>query len=146
MKTQFCILLIFALSSFANVSLINTNSNLQFNAFTSIFQQQAVIANINYAISTGNASELAKYFYSSVELFIPKAQGTYSKNQTEILMKNFFETNPPTSFNLLNQGSSADNKSHFVLANYKTQNKTFRIYYLLKEFDNKQYITTLKFE
>lgn len=111
-----------------------------------LHMQQSTITAINNAIASGNASELGRYFYSSVELTIPKAQGTYSKSQAEMLMKNFFETNPPVSFTIINQGSSTNDKSHFVLANYKTQTKTFRAYYLLREFENKLYITTLKFE
>ena len=53
------------------------------------------------AISTGNAATLAGYFNASLEIAILDKEDFYSKQQAELIMKDFFTRNTPASFTIL---------------------------------------------
>ena len=45
------------------------------------------------AIQGGSSSDLARYFFPTISLNINGQQGEYSKNQAEIVLKDFFKKN-----------------------------------------------------
>jgi len=63
------------------------------------------------------------------------------------MIKNFFTTYPPINFTIINEGTSGSEKSKYTIGTYETKNnKTFRVYYLIKEISGNSYLTILKFE
>jgi hypothetical protein len=113
----------------------------------SLAQQQNIDKSIQQAILSGNSETLASYFYSTIDLTIPEVQGSYSKAQAELLMKNFFVKYPPKSFSIINEGISGSEKSRFAIGTYiSTKGNSFRVYYLTKEMSGKNQLTILKFE
>ncbi len=117
------------------------------NTFPETEQQQSIEKAAATYISSGNSQMLASLFFSAVELTLPDVRGSYSKAQTELLMKNFFSKHPPKSFSVINEGQSAGEKSKFVIGTYASESQnTFRVYYLIKEISGKNQITILKFE
>jgi len=110
-------------------------------------QQQSIDKSVQNAISTGNSQALSAFFFSTIELTIPEAQGSYSKAQAELLMKNFFNKYPATSFTIINEGQSGGEKSRFAIGTYtSTKGNSFRVYYLIKDISGKNQLTILKFE
>jgi len=98
------------------------------------------------AIKTGNAKELASYFHSNIELTVLDNDGTYSKSQAEIIIKDFFTKNPPKDFSINHNGSSKD-MSQFFIGSYKTTNQqTYRIYFLMKSLSDKMLIQQLQIQ
>lgn len=137
--------LVLFLIVFLTISPISLNSENTFNEQS--LSQQSFDREIINAIQTANGNILAKHFFSNIELNIPGVQGNFSKTQAEFILKNFFKNNPPSSFNIINEGVSGGEKSRFFLGNYlSTNGNSFRVYYLCKEINGKNLITILKFE
>ncbi|MBI9037060.1 MAG: DUF4783 domain-containing protein [Bacteroidales bacterium] len=107
--------------------------------------QDLVSDNVIKAISKGDASELSKLFNSTIDISIPENDGTYSKDQAEIIVKKFFKKNPVTKFSINHSGSSNDG-SKYSIGTYKSNDKTFRVYFLLKKTSEKYFIQQLQFE
>lgn len=101
--------------------------------------------NISVAIRTANSRQLAGYFGNMVELVIPGKEGTYSKAQAEMLMKDFFSNHPPSSFMINQKGSSAGG-SQFMIGTYKSGKNTYKTYILLKQANNQMAIQQVQFE
>ncbi|MEI6749514.1 MAG: DUF4783 domain-containing protein [Bacteroidales bacterium] len=97
------------------------------------------------AIKTGNSSELAKYFNNTVEIQIPANEGTFSKSQAEMIVKEFFLKNPPVSYTSNQQGSS-NGGAQFMIGTYKSGKLVFHVYILIKPIAGKMLIQQLHFE
>ena len=104
-----------------------------------------ITENITYAIRTGNSKSLAVYFNSTIEITLPGKEGTFSKVQAEMVIKDFFLKNPPAAFDI-NQKVSSSGGSQFIIGTYKSGNKVYKVYLLLKPFDGQLLIQQLQFE
>jgi len=104
-----------------------------------------IIADIGTAIKSGTASNVSKYFNSTLDLTTPDNEGTYSKTQAELILKDFFAKNPATSFTINHQGSSTDG-SLYAIGTFATSSASFRTYFLLKKVDTGYLIQKLEFE
>jgi hypothetical protein len=104
-----------------------------------------VINNIVAAIAGGDSKKLAVYFNSSIDLTVPVGDGTYSKSQAEMIVKNFFAQYPPVSFKINQQGSSNEG-SQFSIGTLVTKTAKFRTYFLLKKVNGSSLIHQLQFE
>ncbi len=96
------------------------------------------------AIKEGNASELAKYFNNNVELALSDIDDMYSKNQAELIIKDFFKKHPPTSFDILHKGGKET--SRYAIGNLTTSTGKFRITILIKIKEDKSLINQLRIE
>lgn len=93
---------------------------------------EVLIREINQALSKGNARDLARYFGPNVDMSIPRAEGTFSKQHGEMIFRDFFSRNRVQSFQVTHQGSFEDG-SVFVFGRLVTrENQTYRCYYLIK--------------
>jgi hypothetical protein len=97
------------------------------------------------AIRSGNAGALAVYFSATIDLTVPGSDGTYSKSQAELIVKEFFTSTPPTGFIIKHQGSSGEG-SQFCIGSLETENVNFRTYFLIKTINGVSLITQLQFE
>ena len=84
------------------------------------------------------------YLNENIELVVLDNDNVYSKAQAQQIVSNFFSSFIPESFNVLHQGSNEGAK--FVIGKLKTKNGTFRVYFLLKKNNNKEYIHQLRIE
>jgi len=113
---------------------------------TDFFQAVNVSRDITAALEKGSAKEVSEFFGTNVDLKIPGSDGTFSKNQAELLLRDFFKTHPPEKFTIGHQGSSNDG-SVYVIGHFKSQNNnTFRTYFLLKKISGKMILHQLQFE
>ena len=111
-----------------------------------LFAQNDVTSKITSAIKQSNATALAGYFSNTVDLEAGSTDGNFSKNQAEVILKDFFSNHKAASFSVNHNGASNDG-SKYIIGSYKsTNNKKFRVYVLLKNMDNKLLITQLQFE
>jgi hypothetical protein len=116
--------------------------------FISLFPENSlddITKNIANAIRKGNATELAVYFNSSIDLTVPGKEGSFSKAQAEQIVKDFFTKNTPKSFEIKHQGTSADG-SNYAIGSLVTNKGNFRTYFLTKSISNKNYIQQLQFD
>ncbi|MCF6356631.1 MAG: DUF4783 domain-containing protein [Draconibacterium sp.] len=96
------------------------------------------------SLQTGNAKVLSDYFNDNVELVVLDNDNVYSKSQAKQIVSNFFSNFTPESFSVIHQGGKEDSK--YVIGNLKTNNGSFRIYFLLKSNNGKDYIHQLRIE
>ncbi len=116
--------------------------------FTNILSENSlsgITKNIAEAIRKGNASKLAVYFNSSIDLSIPGKEGSFSKAQAKQIVKEFFTKNKPKSFKIKHKGTSSDG-SNYAIGMLVTNKGNFRTYFLIKTISNKSYIQQLQFD
>lgn len=105
-----------------------------------------ISSKITEAIKKGDASLLSVYFNSTIDLKMPGHESTFSKAQAKLLMKDFFEKNPPLKFIVKQQGESNDGARFTIGKYHTTNNKVFRTYFLVKKKSGKLLIHLLQFE
>lgn len=96
------------------------------------------------SLQNGNSKVLSEYFNPNIELVVLENDNVYSKAQAKQIVNNFFTSHIPESFNILHQGGKEGAK--YVIGNLKTNNGSFRIYFLLKKNGGKDYIHQLRIE
>jgi hypothetical protein len=94
--------------------------------------------------NSGNSSELGKHFNPTVELELLEEENIYSKAQAELLLKDFFSRNKPTSFKINHQGNKGN--TSFAIGSLVTQNGSFRVSIFIKTDKNKLLIHQLRIE
>ena len=96
------------------------------------------------SLKSGNAKTLSEYFNQNVELVVPDSDNVYSKAQAQQIVGNFFSIYTPVSFSILHQGGKEGAK--YVIGNLGTKTGIFRVYFLLKQNEGKDYIHQLRIE
>lgn len=104
-----------------------------------------IIDKISAALKSADASKVSEYFYSTINLEVGEIDGSYSKKQAEMIVSDFFKKEPIKSFEIKHQGSS-DDGSKYIIGNYKTVAKEYRVYILLKKQNDTFLIHHLQFE
>ncbi len=99
---------------------------------------------ITTALKKGDHKLLSKYFNNNIELVLPGHENIFSKSQAELILKDFFIKNPPKSFTVQHSGGPDDAK--YSIGLYKSGEKSYRIYYLLKKSDRGSFIHLLRIE
>lgn len=109
-------------------------------------QTDAMARDISQAIRQGSAREMSKYFGQNVDLTLPGSEGTFSKSQAEVILRNFFSKNVPTGLSVNHQGNSRDG-SVYVIGTLQTRSgQTFRTYFLLKKVSDSFRLHQVQFE
>jgi hypothetical protein len=84
------------------------------------------------AIRNDRVGDMTKYFDNFVPLTINNAQSIYSRNQAEVVLKDFFDKNIPKDFQVLDNGSP-DYASKFIIGNLMAANNIkYNVYILIK--------------
>ena len=96
------------------------------------------------ALRTGNTTVLSGYFNTSIELAILDQEDIYSKQQAELIIKDFFAKHVPSSFTILHKGGKEG--SQYAIGNLVTSAGTFRVTLWIKLTQNKPFIHQLRFE
>jgi hypothetical protein len=99
-------------------------------SFSVLFAQTE--ENITAALKTGNSKEIAKYFGANVNLKILNQEDIYSKNQAELILKDFFTKNTIKNYIPKHNGTSK-NGAQYTIGVLSTNNGNFRVYYFLKK-------------
>ena len=72
---------------------------------------------ITEAIQSGSSKALGKYFNESITLDINNTLSDYSKNQAELMFRDFFRKHPVQEFKVLHQDETTD-KSWYLIGKY----------------------------
>uniref|UniRef100_UPI003217F30A DUF4783 domain-containing protein n=1 Tax=uncultured Draconibacterium sp. TaxID=1573823 RepID=UPI003217F30A len=109
--------------------------------------QDKIPNDIVVSLTTGDAKLLSGYFNQNVELVVLDNDNVYSKAQAQQIVNNFFTNFRPLgerAFSVIHDGGKADAK--YVIGKLKTEKGDFRIYFLLKKNEGKEYIHQLRIE
>ena len=107
-------------------------------------EQTKIPGGIAIAIKSGNATELAKYMNSTVELLLLQTEDFYKKNVAETILKDFFSEYRTKDFVIRHQGGTAD--AQYAIGNLKTDKGDFRVYFLLKKIGTELLIHQIRIE
>lgn len=90
---------------------------------------------IESSFNKGNAKLLESLLSAELELVIDSEKVDFAKIQKEragFIISSFFKRNPPVEFDYVYQGSTSETLRYSV-GSYKSSNKEFMIYMLIKE-------------
>jgi len=128
-----------------------TLKNLAFSVFlTTVLLSTAITAHaqipdeIFQSLKSGDAKKLAGYFNQNIELVVLENDNVYSKAQAQQIVDQFFSANSPEAFNIIHQGGKEG--AQYVIGSLVTNKKSYRVYFLLKKSDGKDYIHQLRIE
>ena len=112
--------------------------------FFSSFKVNTGIDEVVAAMRSGNSTLIAKYFDDLVDISMPDKSNTYSKNQAELVLKDFFTNNPVKKFEIIHKGENAG--SQFCIGTLYTKNGSFRTTIFMKQKGGGQLLQELRFE
>lgn len=95
-------------------------------------------------MKTGNAPEIARFFDNTVEINMPQKNNSYSKSQAELVLKDFFSTNPVKAFEIIHKGENSG--SQYCIGTLITKNGSFRTTIFMKQKGDKQVLQEITFE
>lgn len=96
------------------------------------------------SLKSGNSKTLSEYFNQNVELVVLENDNVYSKAQAQQIVNKFFSNNSPENFTIIHQGGKEG--AQYVIGNLITGTGSFRVYFLLKKNNGKDYIHQLRIE
>lgn len=97
------------------------------------------------AVRNGNAKEVARFFNASVELTILNDEGVYSRQQAEVVLRNFFSQHLPKSVVLQHKGASAQG-ARYAIAVYECAQGKYRMYIFMKDQGTGMQVHELRIE
>jgi hypothetical protein len=100
------------------------------------FALNAGIDDIIAALKTGNSSQIARYFDNTVEITLPDKGNSYSRNQGEVVLRDFFTLHPVKGFEVLHKGENGG--SQYCIGTLTTRNGNFRTTVYMKQKGEKQ--------
>ncbi|MEX0636571.1 MAG: DUF4783 domain-containing protein [Ferruginibacter sp.] len=96
------------------------------------------------ALKTGNVTQVAKYFDNTVDITISEKSNSYSKGQAEVILRDFFASNPVKSFQILHKGNNGS--SEYCIGKLTTSNASYRTTIFMKQKGEKQFLQEIRFE
>jgi hypothetical protein len=113
-------------------------------AISPVNGQNEVINNVRDALKTGSSRELSTHFNNTVEISINGEKASYSRNQAEFVLKDFFSKYPPQGFRYVHQGSSKEGLKYTV-GTYTHDRGEFRVFMLIKQFGSSYMVDKIDF-
>jgi hypothetical protein len=112
---------------------------------SAVFAQRgrSPVNDIMTALRTNRVEELGRYFDSFVPVTINNNQGNYSRNQAELVLRDFFDRNPPKDFKVMDLGSP-EGTSQYGIATFSTPSGRYGVYVLTKMSGSNAYIKEIR--
>lgn len=104
-----------------------------------------VIDDIAAAIRSGNPKNISKFFIENIDLKVIEKEDVYSKQQAEMILKDFFTKHAVKSFTVAHK-SQPKAGSQYVIGTLETANGKFRTYFLIKTVGTETLIQQFRIE
>lgn len=114
-------------------------------AFSSLAFKADVIDDIASAIRSGNPKNISKFFIDNIDLKVIEQEDVYSKQQAEMILKDFFTKHAVKSYTVAHK-SEPKNGSQYVIGTLETMNGKFRTYFLIKTTGTQTLIQQFRIE
>lgn len=96
------------------------------------------------AIKNNRIEDMSKYFDNIVPVTINNTQTIYSRNQAEVVLKDFFDKNLAKDFLIMDNGSP-NATSKFIIGTLLTPAGTkYNVYILIKQKDSNYYLQDIR--
>ena len=96
------------------------------------------------AFKNGNATEIAAFFDTSVEITIGEKSSANNKSKGEELLRNFFKETGVKNFEVIHKSGSAS--AQYYIGNLSTNAGVYRTTIFLKQKNNKSLVQEIRFE
>lgn len=106
--------------------------------------QADIFAPIRDAIKAGSAKEAVKSFNQSLDINLEGEIKTYSKTQSEFVLRDFFKKHPPTDFTIVHTGASKGGLQ-YAIGNMKSNNETYNVLIRVKQSGNSYLVHEISF-
>jgi hypothetical protein len=126
--------------SFSRLHYLLISLGILLSSFTISYNIDEVLA----ALKAGNAAQLAKYFDSRVDISLPNRSDNFSRNQAEMILKDFFASNEVKSFVVKHKGENGG--SQFCIGLLQTRNGNFRTKLYMKQKGGQQLVQEIAFQ
>lgn len=107
-------------------------------------QQLDGISGVVNAFKSGNASALSRFFDNTVDIDLPNKSNSYSKNQAELVLKEFFSIKGVKGFDVIHRGDNPG--TQYCIGTLQTKSGNFRTTVYLRQKGEDMVIQELKFE
>ena len=114
--------------------------------FTTILCHAQIPNEIILGLKNGEVKVLSRYFNQNIELVVLENENVYSKAQAQQIVGNFFTNYTPSDFSIIHDSNSSKEGAKSVIGNLVTSKGNFRVYFLLKQKEGKEYIHVLRIE
>ncbi len=104
-----------------------------------------VIDDIATAIRSGNPKNISKFFIENIDLKVIEQEDVYSKQQAEMILKDFFTKHAVKSYTVAHK-SQPKAGSQYVIGTLETANGKFRTYFLIKTVGTQTLIQQFRIE
>jgi hypothetical protein len=104
-----------------------------------------VIDDIASSIRSGNPKSISGYFIDNIDLKIIDKEDIYSKQQAEMILKDFFSKHSVKTYSVVHK-SEPKNGSQYIIGALETTNGKFRTYFLIKNTGGKPLIQQFRIE
>ena len=104
-------------------------------SFLSVSFTIDMIDDVASAIRSGNPKNISKYFIENIDLKVIEQEDIYSKQQAEMILKDFFTKHSVKSFTIVHR-SAPKNGSQYIIGTLETLNGRFRVYFLNYRYRN----------
>jgi hypothetical protein len=84
------------------------------------------VNDIGQALLKGDSKALAAMFMETIELDISSHKGKFSRNQAQMILRDWFLVNEPLSYELRQEGKTGN--SVFLIGFLNCKTETFRVY------------------
>ena len=98
---------------------------------------------VRSALRNGSSRELSQYFAPTVEIGFEGDKQNYNSTQAELVMKDFFAKNPPSSFEFIHQGQSGEG-IQYAIGRYTGRSGSYRVFVKLKPTRGAPLLDTLE--
>ena len=98
------------------------------------------------ALNNGDADALVQYLADNVEVSILDQEQIYTKAKATEVLRSFFSTNKPKSFNQVHQGTSRGNNDQYCIGNLSATTGSYRVYLYLKVSGSSTTIQEIRFD
>lgn len=112
--------------------------------FLTAFKPIAGLDDVINALKAGNVQELSKYIDDTIEISLPDKSDNYSRAQAIMVLKDFFNNNGVTSFDVQFKGENAGGQ--YCIGNLKTRSGVYRTTVFMKNKEGKQVIKEIRFK
>ena len=104
-----------------------------------------MVDDVAVAIRSGNTKSISNYFIENIDLKVIEQEDVYSKQQAEMILRDFFTKHPVKSFTIAHK-STPQNGSQYIIGTLETTNGKFRVYFLNKTTGSETLIQQFKIE
>lgn len=112
--------------------------------FATAFKPISGLDDVIAALKSGNAQELSKYIDDNIEISLPDKSDNYSKAQAVMVLKDFFNNNGVTGFEVQFKGENGG--SQFCVGKLTTKSGSYRTTVFMKTKNGKQLVKEIRFQ